>query len=338
LRIGVGVSPYEAVGARTVKSWIDLRKKTVMIGGAKDITRVYFEDIAKPNGLAAGEYDYVFAGSTAARFSALTSGSVAATILFPPFNFLAIRDGYTKLGLSADYTKSFPFSAYSVNLNWAELRLGPLGRRDARALLLSVLVAPLDETTTGQVKGWLKDLDSDDFPTRIATSGHQLEWLMIALEQLPFDSIHRLRQIDGLPGHPDVGTVGIVTNTGSLGMGISKGRGIAWAKRHLGRGGRVVSELPMLPMAPAADFCAFYEMYCMYDPTGTAGPSSRSFQITSVFEPGSHWSMQPCCQHQARVSPKGIQRSWSARSIMPTVMTSLGSGVRFSKAASMLST
>jgi NitT/TauT family transport system substrate-binding protein len=119
LRIGVGVSPYEAIGARTVKSWTDLRQKTVMIGGAKDITRVYFEDIAKPNGLAASEYDYVFAGSTAARFSALTSGSVAATILFPPFNFLAIRDGYTKLGLSADYTKSFPFSAYSVNLNWA---------------------------------------------------------------------------------------------------------------------------------------------------------------------------------------------------------------------------
>ena len=33
---------------------------------------------------------------------------------------------------------------------------------------------------------------------------------------------------------------GIEANSGSLGMGISKGRGIAWAKRHLGRGGRVV--------------------------------------------------------------------------------------------------
>ena len=68
LRIGVGVSPYEAIGARTVKSWTDLRQKTVMIGGAKDITRVYFEDIAKPNGLAAGEYDYVFAGSDRSPF------------------------------------------------------------------------------------------------------------------------------------------------------------------------------------------------------------------------------------------------------------------------------
>src|SRR6185436_1286998 len=43
-----------------------------------------------------------------------------------------------------------------------------------------------------------------------------------------------------LDGHPDVGVPGIEANSGSLGMGISKGRGIAWAKRHLGRGGRVV--------------------------------------------------------------------------------------------------
>jgi len=73
-----------------------------MIGGAKDITRLYFEDMAKANRLGPGEYDYVFAGSTAARFSALTSGSVAATILFPPYNFLALREGYASLGLSAN--------------------------------------------------------------------------------------------------------------------------------------------------------------------------------------------------------------------------------------------
>ena len=32
---------------------------------------------------------------------------------------------------------------------------------------------------------------------------------------------------------------GIEANSGSLGMGISKGKGMAWAKRRLGRGGRV---------------------------------------------------------------------------------------------------
>ena len=47
-------------------------------------------------------------------------------------------------------------------------------------------------------------------------------------------------QARGLDGHPDVGIPGIEANSGSLGMGISKGRGIAWAKWSLGFGGRVV--------------------------------------------------------------------------------------------------
>jgi transketolase len=62
---------------------------------------------------------------------------------------------------------------------------------------------------------------------------------LMATGRLPFDLIHRLRRLDGLPGHPDVGTVGIVTNTGSLGMGISKAKGMAMANRLSGRRGRV---------------------------------------------------------------------------------------------------
>ena len=61
-----------------------------------------------------------------------------------------------------------------------------------------------------------------------------------ALGVIPTERLLRLRRLGGLDGHPDVGVPGIEANSGSLGMGISKGRGIAWAKRHLGRGGRVV--------------------------------------------------------------------------------------------------
>jgi transketolase len=56
---------------------------------------------------------------------------------------------------------------------------------------------------------------------------------------LPWDSLFRLRRYGGLYGHPDVSTPGIEANTGSLGMGISKAKGMVWAKRHLGHAGRV---------------------------------------------------------------------------------------------------
>jgi transketolase len=49
-----------------------------------------------------------------------------------------------------------------------------------------------------------------------------------------------LRRHDGTHGHPDVSIAGIEANTGSLGMGISKAKGMAWAKKAKGSGGRVI--------------------------------------------------------------------------------------------------
>jgi len=64
--------------------------------------------------------------------------------------------------------------------------------------------------------------------------------VLMALGKLPFELIHKLRRIDGLPGHPDVGTPGMITNTGSLGMGISKAKGMVQANRLLKQEGRVM--------------------------------------------------------------------------------------------------
>jgi transketolase len=76
-----------------------------------------------------------------------------------------------------------------------------------------------------------------------SSKGHDapaLYSLLIALGKLDFDLLHRLRRLGGLPGHPDVDTPFIATNTGSLGMGISKAYGMARARRFTGRGGRIV--------------------------------------------------------------------------------------------------
>lgn len=63
--------------------------------------------------------------------------------------------------------------------------------------------------------------------------------VLIGLGRLQFDFIHKLRRIDGLPGHPDISTPGIAANTGSLGMGISKAKGMVLANRLQKRAGRV---------------------------------------------------------------------------------------------------
>ena len=76
-----------------------------------------------------------------------------------------------------------------------------------------------------------------------SSKGHDapaLYALLIALEKLDVDLLHKLRRLDGLPGHPDVSTPFVATNTGSLGMGISKAYGMARAKRFAGGNGRIV--------------------------------------------------------------------------------------------------
>ena len=85
-----------------------------------------------------------------------------------------------------------------------------------------------------------EDPDRDVF---FSSKGHDVPGLYAALYGLgviPRERFLRLRRLGGLDGHPDVGVPGIEANSGSLGMGISKGKGIAWAKRRGGLRGRVV--------------------------------------------------------------------------------------------------
>jgi transketolase len=82
---------------------------------------------------------------------------------------------------------------------------------------------------------YLNELKNDDL--YFSSKGHDAPGLysvLIALGKLPFDKLHGLRRLRGLPGHPDVGVPGMVINSGSLGMGISKAKGMVRADRLRG--------------------------------------------------------------------------------------------------------
>ncbi len=95
---------------------------------------------------------------------------------------------------------------------------------------------------------WLEDMKKpNDKKARHAdiffsSKGHDVPMLysiLLGLEKIPFVKIHTLRRLHGLPGHPDVHTPFIAANTGSLGMGISKARGMAQANRLQKKTGRI---------------------------------------------------------------------------------------------------
>jgi NitT/TauT family transport system substrate-binding protein len=133
VRIEMQAPPYAILAKPAIKRMADLKGKVISIGGVKDITRIYLERMLGPNGVKPGEYDTVYAGATAARFSALQAGAVDAAILLPPFNFYAESAGFTNLGLTIDYAKELPFAGSVVNRSWATAHKAALDR------LLSVL-------------------------------------------------------------------------------------------------------------------------------------------------------------------------------------------------------
>jgi NitT/TauT family transport system substrate-binding protein len=118
-RIDMQAPPYALLAKPAIKSIKDLKGKTIMIGGGKDITRIFVERMLIPNGVKPNEVDYVFAGATSARLSALQSGAVDASILTSPHNFYAEAAGFSNLGWTVEYAKDLPFSGGAVNRAWA---------------------------------------------------------------------------------------------------------------------------------------------------------------------------------------------------------------------------
>jgi transketolase len=140
--------------------------------------------------------------------------------------------------LSADDRLALLADVCRLNALVAVKRAGS-GHLGSTFSAMDVVAFLLFEELNTSAVGWT----SPDRDVYFSSKGHDAPGLYAALYGLgviPRERLLRLRRLGGLDGHPDVGVPGVEANSGSLGMGISKGRGIAWAKRHLGRGGRVV--------------------------------------------------------------------------------------------------
>lgn len=118
-RVTTQASPYALLAKPGIHSIKDLKGKTIVIGGLRDITRVYFDRMMSANGLKEGDYDITIIGATPGRWAALQSGAADAALLIPPILFKAEAAGFTNIGLAYDYTKDLPFGGLIMNKTWA---------------------------------------------------------------------------------------------------------------------------------------------------------------------------------------------------------------------------
>lgn len=126
-RIEGQVPPYALLAKSSIKSLGDLRGKTISVGGAQGITRIYVHRILASAGIKSNEVDYVYAEATAPRFAALQAGAVDAAIVASPYNFRGQDIGLVTLVNVLDKVDLF-FSGDQIDKNWARSNPGILKR------------------------------------------------------------------------------------------------------------------------------------------------------------------------------------------------------------------
>jgi NitT/TauT family transport system substrate-binding protein len=122
IRIVAGAAanaPFRVVAARNLKSFGDLKGRTVSVGGLTDVTLYFLRVMVRKNGLADRDYDLLYGGGSPARLAQLLSGAVAATVLTNPQDFTALERGYVDLGSVAQYLPHWAQNNVLVDTRWA---------------------------------------------------------------------------------------------------------------------------------------------------------------------------------------------------------------------------
>ena len=154
--------------------------------------------------------------------------------LIPEKDFKRVRaadiDKYTKLQLLADMCRANAIATVK------RAGSGHLGSSFSSLDIVTALYfAEMNISEVG--------ISHPDRDIYFSSKGHDAPGhyaVLYAMGIISEEQFINLRRHGGTHGHPDVSIAGIEANSGSLGMGISKAKGMAWAKNANKAGGRVM--------------------------------------------------------------------------------------------------
>jgi NitT/TauT family transport system substrate-binding protein len=127
------VNPYSLVVLPSVKTWADLKGKSVMLGTKQDVTAIALGSLAAAHNLKLDDFQIVVGGNSTARYAGLASGNVQGAMLTQPFDLLAESKGDTILATASDTIKDWVFTCVVTNNDWAA-KNRPLVAKFLRAL------------------------------------------------------------------------------------------------------------------------------------------------------------------------------------------------------------
>lgn len=119
----VGTPIYSLVAKPNIGNFADLKGKTIALSLPVDTISYSTRELLRDHGLGEGDYQVKELVGSPARAACLKSGECDAVALGQPDDFLAVKDGFRRLGDTRDAVTSFVFDVVAVRRDFAEQHL-----------------------------------------------------------------------------------------------------------------------------------------------------------------------------------------------------------------------
>lgn len=171
--LGGSVGPLSLYAQPAMTSFDALRHAILGVDDPSSGFALMLRDIAARNGLLL-EQDYTFAlaGGTSARLDALKNASVAATMLYAPYDKLAAQAGLTLLATSSDYYAAYASLSTAAVRGWVNTHRSEAIRYIAS--LLQALRWIYDPLHASQVQNLLASESTLGISTALAKDAYML--------------------------------------------------------------------------------------------------------------------------------------------------------------------
>ena len=111
---------YSLIAKPEIKSFTDLKGKTIGLSLAVDTISISTRKLMMLNGIKEADFKVKELVGTPARADCLRKGECDAVPLGQPEDFLLMKQGYHRLGVSTDAMKNFQFIVSAVRRSWGE--------------------------------------------------------------------------------------------------------------------------------------------------------------------------------------------------------------------------
>ncbi len=111
---------YSLIAKPEIKTFADLKGKVVGLSLAVDTISISTRKLMAKNGIKEGDFKVKELVGTPARADCLRKGECDAVPLGQPEDFLLMKQGYQRLGVSIDAVPSFLFTVSAVRKSWGE--------------------------------------------------------------------------------------------------------------------------------------------------------------------------------------------------------------------------